>query len=95
MVLNKKSQVFFYTLMLGVLVLVLALALAPPVRDFTTGAMNETSGDTLGMNCSGTTDPFVKVTCVATDLSLFYFIGFLIIIAGAIVSAKFFMESNE
>ena len=33
MVLNKKGQVFFYSLMLGILILVLALGLSGPVRN--------------------------------------------------------------
>jgi cellobiose-specific phosphotransferase system component IIC len=94
---NKKGSIMFYALMLGIAIFVLALALAPAIRDFTYSAMNETVNDTVGMNCSTTTDNFIKVTCIVTDLSLFYFVGALILISGAVVTAKFLFEgvSNE
>lgn len=93
---NNKGQVMFYGFMLGLVILILALALSPSVRDFTTSAMNQTAGDVVGLNCSNTTDNFIKVTCLATDLTLFYFIGILIFMAGAIVTAKImFGGSNE
>lgn len=91
---NKKGSVLFYGFMLGIVVFVLALALAPAVRDFTTGAMNET-GEFGGLNCSNTDDNFIKATCIVTDISLFYFIGSLILIAGIIVSAKFFFGGSD
>ena len=86
---NRKGQTLFYGLMLGIVIFVLALALAPPVRDFTYVTMNESVGDTVGLNCSTTSDNFVKATCIVADLSLFYFIGILVFIAGAIVTARF------
>jgi len=86
---NNKGQTVFYGFMLGIVVFVLVLALAPPIRDFTYVAMNESVGDTIGLNCSSTDDSFVKATCIVTDLSLFYFIGILMFIATAIVTARF------
>ena len=92
---NKKGQVMFYGLMLGITILVLALALAPSVGQFTDTAMNDSVGDTIGLNCTGTTSDFVKATCVVTDLSLFYFIGILIFMAGVIVTAKYFFGGTS
>jgi cellobiose-specific phosphotransferase system component IIC len=92
---NNKGQTIFYGLMLGITILVLALALSPAVRDFTTGAMNDTVSDTIGLNCSGTTDNFIKATCIVTDMSLFYFIGILVFMAGAVVTAKFLIGGGE
>jgi len=91
---NKNGQVVFYGFMLGMLIFVLTLALAPPVRDFTYVAMNESVGDTIGLNCSTTSDNFVKATCIVTDMSLFYFIGILLFIAGAVVTARFFFGGS-
>ena len=87
---NKKGQVIFYGLMVGLVVLLLALALAPAVSESTTRAMNETVGDAVGLNCTTTDSNFLKAACVATDITLFYFIGFLIFLSGAIVTAKWY-----
>jgi hypothetical protein len=88
---NKKGQItILYGFMLGLTILILALALAPSVKQFTDSARNESSGDTTGMNCSTTTDSFIKTSCYATDLQLFLFIGFLIFLSGSIIAAKFF-----
>lgn len=90
---NKKASVLLYGLMLGIVIFVLALALAPSVSLFTNSVMNETS-EFGGLNCSGTDNNFIKATCIATDLSLFYFIGSLILIAGVIVTAKWFFDNG-
>jgi hypothetical protein len=87
---NNKGSVMFYALMLGITVFVLALALAPSVSEFTIDAMSNSTDGFSGMNCSTTESNFIKATCIVTDLSLFYFIGVLILIAGVIVTAKFF-----
>ena len=43
-----------------------------------------------GMDCDNASiSNFDKAACVATDLMLFYFISFLVFLAGAIVTAKF------
>jgi len=85
---NNKGQVWAYGLMLGIVVLVLALALSPAVKESVDNARNETVGDIIGMNCSTTTSNFQKAGCLAADLSIFYFIGTLIFMVGAIAGAK-------
>ncbi len=86
---NKKGSVVIYGLCLGLLVLILALALAPSVQYTTDSAMNATSGDTTGLDCDNSSiSNFNKATCVATDISLFWFIGSLIFIAGVIITSK-------
>lgn len=86
---NKRGSVVIYTLMLGMVVIFLALALAPPVQDFVITAMNETSGDTQGLDCTNDSiSNFDKATCIAVDLTLFYYIGALIFIGGLIITAK-------
>lgn len=87
---NNKGSVLFYAFMLGITILVLALALAPAVGQFITTAMNGTTGDTLGLNCTNTTDHFVKAACIVTDLNLFYFIGALIFISGTVITARYY-----
>lgn len=86
---NNKGQVLFYGLMLGLVIIVLALALAPAVVNQVNSARNATVGDTIGMDCANESiSNFNKAACVATDVSIFYFIGGLIFIAGAIITAR-------
>jgi len=88
---NKKGQLTIYALMISLVILVLALALAPSVSQFTTSARNATDGDTIGMNCSNPEiDNFTHAACIATDISLFYFIGGLIFVSGAIATARIY-----
>ena len=81
---NKRGSVLIYGLMLGLIVMLLALALAPAVQDFTDDAR-----DTDNLNCSSDSiSNFDKASCIATDLTLFYFIGALILIGGLLIGAK-------
>ena len=90
MVLNKKGQVFFYTLMLGIVIIVLALALGTPVKDMVDSARNETTDEgQAGLDCTNTTiSDFNKGACVVADLTIFHFVGGLLFIAGAVIIAK-------
>jgi len=86
---NNRGQVIFFGLMLGLVIIITALALAPALMNQTNAARNATDGDTYGMDCGNSSiDNFSKAACVATDLSLFYFIGGLIFIAGSVITAK-------
>jgi hypothetical protein len=79
---NKKGSVLLYGMMLGLTILILALALAPSTTEFATTARQS-------LDCTNSSiSRFDKATCYATDLSPFYFIGGLIFIAGAIVTSK-------
>ena len=87
---NKKGTYLLYGFMLGMVIIILALALAPAMSQFTGDAMNVSVGDDIGLNCSyDNISNFDKATCIATDMTLFYFIGFLICLGGAVVTAKF------
>lgn len=90
----NRGQMAIYGLMLGIVVFVLALSLAPSVKVFTSNAMSETVGDTVGLNCSTTDDIFIKSTCIVLDISLFYFIGILIIISAILVTAKYLFTGD-
>jgi len=86
---KKKAQVMMYGLMLGLAIIILTLALAPALRETTTATMNQTVGDTLGLDCSNSSiSDFDKATCIATDVSMFYFIAGLLLVGGAVVFAK-------
>ena len=86
---NNRGSVVIYGLMLGMLIIILALALAPAVQDFTTEAMNQTVGDKAGLDCSNESiSNFDKGACISVDLTLFYFIGSLIFIGGLILTSR-------
>jgi len=91
---NNNGQVFFYTLMLGILVIVIALALAGPVKDIVDSARNQTTDEgQLGLDCSNSSiSTYDKGACIISDLSIFHFISSLIFIAGAVITAKLVMQ---
>ena len=91
---NKKGQVFFYSLMLGILILVLALALAGPVKDTIDNARNGTMTEgSPGLDCSNESiSTYDKGACVVADLTIFHFIGGLIMIGGAVIVAKIIIQ---
>ncbi|GAG96987.1 unnamed protein product, partial [marine sediment metagenome] len=76
---SKQGQVLFYGLMLGLTILVLALALAQPVKQQIDNARNLTTYDeTAGLDCNevnGTISNYNKAACVVADLTIFHFIG--------------------
>jgi len=94
---NKRGIVVLYGIMLGMVIVILALALAPAVSVFTDNARAVTVGDTLGMNCVYTNNisTFVRAACIATDMTLFYFVSFLILLGGAVVTAKMVFGGEE
>lgn len=87
---NNKGQVLFYGLMLGLTILILAFGLAYPVKEQIDSVRNETTIDgTTGLNCSSDLiSDYDKATCVVADLTLFHFIGGLLFIAGAVITAR-------
>ena len=86
---NKKASVMIYSVMLGVVVIILALALAPAGKQVIGSAMNVTVGDSIGMDCGNSSiSNFQKAACVVTDFSLFYFFGGLIFVAGTIIVGR-------
>jgi hypothetical protein len=94
MVMNNQGQVFFYTLMLGIILIVLALALAGPVKGIVDSARNETTAEGQpGLNCSSDDiSNFDRGACIVADLTIFHFIGGLIFIAGAVLVAKLILQ---
>jgi hypothetical protein len=90
---NNKGQVQFYAFMVGIVVVILALALAFPTRQAVDTTMNQTTDDALGMNCSNTSiSSFDKIACYAADLTPFYFIGSLLMIGGIWLTAKIIFQ---
>jgi len=90
---NKRGQVIIYGMMVALCVIILALALAKPTTDFSSTAMQNSTADQLGLNCTdGSIDNYVNATCIVTDLLPFYFIGAMIFIGGAILISKIIFD---
>ena len=91
---NNRGQVIFFTFMLALTVIVLALGLAFPVKETIDNATNSSNNsqatDPSGtLNCNNSTlSNFDKGACVVADMSMFYFLGGLIFIAGSILAAR-------
>lgn len=81
---GKKGQVVFFALMFGLVVILLALSLAPTLQDVTGDAMNADGLDCNNVSISN----FDKAACRTADISLFYFVGGLIFIGAAILGAR-------
>lgn len=85
---NDKGQVFFFTFMVGLVVLILALAFAPGLRE-----QVDTTRNSANLDCGNDSiSSFNKATCFVTDLNIFYFIGGLIFITGSIITAKIILQ---
>lgn len=82
---NQRGQItIFYTFMIGITVIVLALAFAPTLKIFTNDAM-----DSSNLDCDNSSiSYFDQSACIITDVSLFGFIGGLIFIVGSIIGAR-------
>jgi hypothetical protein len=86
MVLNNSGQVAFVGLMVGVFIFLLAIGLIEPISDVITEARN---GSRLDCDNSSISDG-KKLTCLAVDLILPYFIIILIAIAGGWITMRIF-----
>jgi len=86
---NKKGQTILYALSLGLCIIIVALALAKPTSDSSATAMDNSTADSIGLNCTdGSIDNYIHATCITVDLLPFYFIGSLLFIGGAVLIAK-------
>ncbi len=89
MVLNTKGQVFFYTLMLGIVIVLLALAFADPLRETIDTARAPSTGDSVGLDCGNSSiSDFDKANCTMVDLGLPYFFWGMLALAGLVIGAK-------
>ena len=69
-------------LMIGIALLVLAMGVAPALKE-----QVDTARNTNNLNCSNTSiSIFDKTACISSDASQFLFIGGLIFLAFAIIS---------
>jgi len=86
---NKKGQVIIITFMIGLVVVILALALAPSLQSQIDDARNVSTDSSVGLDCGNESiSNFDKAACVASDITLPYFIGFLLFLSGAIIVGR-------
>ena len=86
---NKKGSVMIYTLMLGITIIILVMALMPTGKEFVDSAMGNSTADFIGLNCTDSSiSSFTKATCAITDFSLFYVFGGLLFLGGIVVVSR-------
>jgi len=87
---NDRGQVIFFTFMIGLTVLVLAMALAFPVSQAVENTTNNTGNSTTAnLDCGNSSiSTFDKGACIVSDISTFYFVGGLIFLVGSILLAR-------
>jgi len=86
---NDKGQSSLVLLSLGIVVIILALAFAPVIKQFSDDSRNVSSNTQVGLDCSNSSiSNFDKANCVAVDSLNPYFIGFLLLLGVAFISAK-------
>jgi hypothetical protein len=86
---NKRGQVVFIALMLGILVFVLAYAFAPGLTSTVNNVMNHTFQGELQLDCDNSSiNEFQKGSCLLVDLTPPYFTGILLGLVGLIILAK-------
>jgi hypothetical protein len=84
MAMNNHGQAAMVGLMIGVFIFLLGMGFIDPMRDVITEVR---ASDQLDCDNSSITDG-AKMTCLAVDLTLPYFILIVLATAGAWVSAK-------
>lgn len=85
---NKRGQVFFYVLMIVVVLLILAMALAPAMKVVVDNVRGANTSTSEALNCATASTDWQKANCIATDLMMPTFIGFMIFAAGIVAGAK-------
>jgi hypothetical protein len=75
--------------MIALVFIILALAFAPPLKEFVDNARNSSSDTQVGLDCGNSSiSSFDKASCMFVDSYTPYFIGFLVFAGGAIMVAK-------
>ena len=80
---DKKGLVFFYTFMLGTIVIVLGIALATPISQVISQAMTSTE-----LDCTAPSTDFDQATCWFLDILKPLITGFFILLGFAIIIAR-------
>lgn len=80
-VMNKRGFVFFYTMMVGICIVILGIAFATPIKLVIDDAMSS-------LTCSTPANDFDQATCWYMDIQKMLFIGGIIFIGLAVIGAK-------
>lgn len=80
---NNKGLTFFYTFMLGTLIIVLGIALATPISQVIGEAMNSNE-----ITCLTPASDFDQATCWFLDILKPLITGFIILLGFAIMAAR-------
>lgn len=84
-----RGQTLVLGLMIGIVVIIMALAFTPVLKQQVDDARNATSDTQVGLDCTNSTiSKYDKVTCITTDASQAIFFWSLLGIAGAFIGAK-------
>ena len=86
---NEHGQAALVTLMIAIVFIIMALAFAPPIKQFIEEARGPTTATAVGLDCGNASiSDGDKANCVAVDTLGPYFIGGIIFLGGAIAAAK-------
>lgn len=87
---NKQGITFFLTMMLGLTIIILGLALVPVIKDFNEDARNTTTLDGAdGLDCNNSSiSDFQSAACLSNDITTYGFGGLLIAIGLAVILGK-------
>ena len=81
--------------MLSIVIIILALAFAGPLKTTFEGIAAPNTNSSQGLDCANTSiSDFDKATCSSLDIAMPMFIGAMIAIAGAIVGARLLFSSG-
>lgn len=83
---NKRGLVFFYTLMLGITVIVLGMAFAKPIQSVIDERMTD-------LTCTAPADDVTQATCWGLDILKPVLVGGTIAIGLAIIGATSWRET--
>ena len=85
----KKGQVQIYTLMIAIVLIILALAFIPVLKQFNDDARAADSTTAVGLDCNNSSiSTFDRATCTVSDMNMPLFVGILFGLAGAAIGAK-------
>lgn len=87
---NKAIVSFFLALMIGVSIIILALAFAPIINEFNDDSRNTTTQDgASGLDCTNTSiSDFQNAACITNDITSASFVGFLLAIGLAVMVGR-------
>lgn len=84
---NNRGQVIFFTFMVGIVIILLAIAFAPGIKK-----QIDTARDSNNLDCSNSSiSNFDKATCVVADLTIFHYVIGVVVLAGAVIAARRFL----